>query len=393
MDIIRIPAISPENNGDGETEKAEKLLSLLQSVGFDEIICYDALDSRVFSKKRPNIVAHYHGKNHKEKLWIVTYLDVVPPGDESKWTSKPFNPMTKEGRIYGRGSEDNGQSLVASIFAVKSLSVLNIKPPRTISLAFVADEEQGSTYGIKHLLSQGIFRKDDLILVPDGGTKDGHFIETAEKSILWFKVHTKGRQCHASRPEKGLNAHRIGIKCALALDTFLHKKYSLRNSVFNPLRSTFEITRKDPNVNAINIVPGEDTIYFDCRVLPAFSLNQILNDLSSFITSFEQKTECTITFEILQRTDAPTPTHPSSKIVILLRETLKKVRNIEPHIGGVGSGTCAAFFRKQGIPSVVWNTIDGTAHQPNEYAKIENIVNDSKIFATFALSQAPLFNT
>ena len=89
------------------------------------------------------------------------------------------------------------------------------------------------------------FRKDDLILVPDGGTKEGNFIETAEKSILWFKVHTKGKQCHASRPEKGLNAHRIGIKCALALDTFLHKKYSLKNSVFNPPSSTFERPKRE----------------------------------------------------------------------------------------------------------------------------------------------------
>jgi succinyl-diaminopimelate desuccinylase len=387
MELIRVPAIAPENNGEGELRKTEKLVQILEVVGFDKIEHFDAEDERVPSKKRPNVIAYCYGENKAEKLWIISHLDVVPPGEESLWTiTKPFEPTIKEERIYGRGSEDNGQSMVASIFAVKALKNLGIRPKRTIALAFVADEEQGSMYGIQHLLKQGLFKKDDLIVVPDGGNENGSLIEIAEKSALWFRVHTIGKQTHASRPDKGLNAHRIGMEYALALDKMLHAKYSLKDEYFDPPESTFEPTKKDKNVDAVNIVPGEDIICFDCRVLPNYDIEEMLNEIHGLAEEFEKKTGAIIKIEVLQKSVAPRPTDASAKIVSMLTEAIKKLRGVEPKVGGIGGGTCAAFFRKIGVPAVVWCSIDETAHQPNEYAKIENLANDAKIFAFLAIS-------
>jgi len=382
LELVRISAIAPENGGEGELKKAEKLTQILEAVGFDKIERFDAEDSRVPSKRRPNIVAYCYGESNAERLWIIAHLDVVPPGEESLWTiTKPFEPKIKEGRIYGRGSEDNGQSLIASVFAVKALKNLGIKPKRTVALAFVADEEQGSKYGIQHLINQGLFKKDDLIIVPDGGNENGSFIEIAEKSALWLRVHTTGKQTHASRPHQGLNAYRVGMEYALSLDKMLHEKYSIRDEYFDPPESTFEPTKKEKNVDAVNIVPGEDVTYFDCRILPRYNLEEILNNIRSLAKEFEKKTGATIKIEILQKSVAPKPTDANSKIVKMLKETIKKVRGIEPKVGGIGGGTCAAFFRRIDVPAVVWSTIDETAHQPNEYAKKENIINDAKVYA------------
>ncbi len=105
MELIRIPAVAPENGGEGELKKAEKLMAILREMGFDIILRYDAEDDRVPSKKRPNIVAYYEGDQVGEKLWLVTHLDVVPPGEESLWTTtKPYhlNPCSgKEGFMDG----------------------------------------------------------------------------------------------------------------------------------------------------------------------------------------------------------------------------------------------------------------------------------------------------
>jgi succinyl-diaminopimelate desuccinylase len=387
MEIIRIPAIAPENLGEGELRKAEKLTQILEAIGFDEIKRFDAEDERVPSKKRPNIIAYYYGENRTEKLWIITHLDVVPPGEESLWTlTKPFEPTIKEGRVYGRGSEDNGQSMIASIFAIAALKNLGMRPKRTVALALVADEEQGSIYGIQHLIKQGLFNKDNLIVVPDSGKEDGSFIEIAEKSALWLRVRTIGKQTHASRPDKGLNAHRIGMEYALALDKMLHEKYSLKDEYFDPPRSTFEPTKKDKNVDAVNIAPGEDVTCFDCRVLPNYNLEETLNDTHELAEEFERKTGATIEIEVLHKSVAPKPTDANSKIVTLLKKAIRQVRGVEPKVGGIGGGTCAAFFRKIDVPAVVWSTIDETAHQPNEYAKIENLANDAKIYASLAIS-------
>jgi succinyl-diaminopimelate desuccinylase len=204
MALISIPAVAPENGGDGEDQKAQCLIQLLQEAGFDKIERYDAVDPRVSSGKRPNVVAYLYGTSDQKRLWIITHMDVVPAGEEAAWTeTKPFNPTLKGDCIFGRGSEDNGQSLVASIYAMKALKQLGIKPEFTVGLAFVADEEQGSEYGIQYLLNKGIFRPNDLIVVPDSGNENGSFIEVAEKSILWLKIRTLGKQHMAAVLTKG----------------------------------------------------------------------------------------------------------------------------------------------------------------------------------------------
>ncbi|HIH72869.1 MAG: Succinyl-diaminopimelate desuccinylase [Thermococcales archaeon 44_46] len=398
VELIKIPAISPDSGGEGEYDKAQKLLEIIKDWPFDKIERYDAPDPRAKNGVRPNILAYYYGEQGEKspRLWILTHLDVVPPGDLSKWTvTEPFKPLVKDGKIYGRGSEDNGQSLVASLYAVRALMNLGIRPKRTIVLAFVSDEETGSKYGLEWLIKEHpeLFRKDDLVLVPDGGNEEGTFIEIAEKSILWMKIKVKGKQVHASMPGLGLNAHRVAIDYAKSLDEFLHEKYSARDDLFDPPESTFEPTMGGNPSDAPNIAPGEHEVVFDCRVLPQYSLDDILNDAQELAEKIKEKYKKEINgevlprieIEVLQRLDAPAPTPRDSEIVKLLQKAIKEFRGKEAKIGGIGGGTFAAYFRRLGIPAVVWATLDETAHQPNEYAKIENMVEDAKIMAALAL--------
>lgn len=386
MELVRVPAIAPESGGDGESKRAEKLVQILKTMGFEDIQHVDADDERVPSRKRPNLITYLNGQT-KERLWIVTHLDVVPAGEEALWTvTKPFDPLVKDGKIYGRGTEDNLQEMVASIYAAKALKNLGIKPKRTVALCFVADEENGSKFGIRYLIGQHLFEKNDLVVVPDGGNGDGSFIEIAEKSSLWLKISTFGKQTHASRPGDGLNAHRIGMEFALAFDKMLHEKYPARDDYFDPPESTFEPTKKEKNVDAVNIVPGEDFVYFDCRILPRFDVEEVLKEINILAATFEKKTGARITIEVVTKTVAPQPTDANAKIVTMLREAVETIRGIKPKVGGIGGGTCAAYFRGVGIPAVVWSTADEMAHQPNEYARIDNMVNDAKIFAQLAIA-------
>lgn len=386
MSLISIPAVAPENGGDGETQKAQRLTQLLKDAGFDKIEHFDAEDSRVSSGKRPNVIAYLNGASDEKRLWIITHMDVVPPGEEAAWTkTKPFKPILAGDRIVGRGSEDNGQSLVASIYAMKALKQLKVKPKYTVGLAFVADEEQGSQYGIQHLLSQNIFEPNDLIVVPDSGNATGSFIEVAEKSILWFKLRTVGKQTHGSRPGDGLNAHRIGMEVALALDKMLHEKYSLRDDHFDVPVSTFEPTKKERNVDAVNVIPGEDTVYFDCRILPNYNLDDVLDDIQGLLSYYMEKTGAKISMELLQKQASPELKADEAEVVQRLKAAVKQARDIDVTVGGIGGGSCAAFFRKRGIAAAVWSTIDELAHQPDEYAKVSSMIADAKVFAVLAM--------
>ncbi|WP_394335156.1 M20 family metallo-hydrolase [Thermococcus celer] len=397
VELIKIPAISPDYGYEGEYDKAQRLLEIIKDWPFDKVEVYNAPDERAKNGVRPSILAYYHGRDEKApRIWILTHMDVVPPGDLSRWTvTEPFKPIIKDGKVYGRGSEDNGQSLVASLYAVRAMMNLGIRPKRTVILAFVSDEETGSKYGVEWLMKNHpeLFRKDDLVLVPDGGNEDGTFIEVAEKSILWFRVRVRGKQVHASMPDKGLNAHRVALDFAYHLDRLLHEKYSARDGLFEPPESTFEPTMVRGPADSPNIAPGEHELVFDCRILPRYNLDDVLGDTEKlaeevrerYRKEFDGETLPEIEIEVLQRLDAPKPTDPDSEIVRLLREALKKLRGREARVGGIGGGTFAAYFRRLGIPAVVWATLDETAHQPNEYAKIDNMVEDAKVMAALAL--------
>jgi len=68
-----------------------------------------------------------------------------------------------------------------------------------------------------------------------------------------------------------------------------------------------------------------------------------------------------------------------------LINAIVEVTGEKPETGGIGGGTCAALIRNAGFPVAVWETIHNSAHSPNEYIEIENMVKDCKVFtALFA---------
>ena len=123
----------------------------------------------------------------------MAHLDVVPPGELSLWDTDPYKVEYRDGKLYGRGVEDNQQGLTAAVFAALSLIENNIKPEYTVKLLFVADEEVGSDYGIKYLLKEkSLFGGDDFVLVPDSGDEDGKTIEIAEKTYSGLSSQHQG---------------------------------------------------------------------------------------------------------------------------------------------------------------------------------------------------------
>lgn len=386
--IIQVPAISPINDGEGELKKAELLHDMIKDWGFDEIARIDALQDSAAGGVRPNLIAKIHGENPTgPTIWAVSHTDVVPVGDLSLWDSDPFEPVIKDGKIFGRGSEDNHQSLIATMFAAKALLHLKIKPHYNIGLAMVADEETGSKYGIQYLLEKDIFKPDDLIVVPDAGNATGTQLEVSEKSILWVKVKTIGKQCHASLPALGINAFSAATQFGYLADSELHSTFNHQDPLFEPPESTFEMTKKEANVDNINTIPGSDVFYFDCRILPSYDPEEIWNKFHEIAKKIETESGAKIDFERVQFERAAPPTAPEATVVQLLKSAIRYVYDIDAQPCGIGGGTCGAFFRRKGFPTVVWSKIDDTCHAPNEYCVIDNLVNDAKVFAVLFASE------
>lgn len=387
IQLCSFPAISPASGGEGEVRKAECLLEFLKANGFSDISVIKAPDMDSPAGYRPNILAIYKGKSSAKTIWIMTHLDIVPPGELELWNGNPYKAWVEEGKIFGRGVEDNQQDMVASLYALKAFFAEGIIPEYDVGIALVADEETGSEKGIDYVLQKSNpFRKQDLIIVPDAGNKDGTMIEVAEKSILWLKFKTIGIQAHGSTPEKGVNSFRAASFLVTELNN-LYELYPDQNPLFDPPISTFEPTKKEPNVPNINTIPGEDIFYMDSRILPKIKLDEVKKTIRDMAEKVEKKFKVEITVEDVQEAPAAPPTSPEAPVVHALQKAIKAVYEEEGKPIGIGGGTVAALFRRTNFDAACWSKVEDTAHQPNEYCVIDNMMGDAKVFAHIFLQK------
>jgi succinyl-diaminopimelate desuccinylase len=386
--LTAIPALAPENGGDGEYEKARYLLANLRELGFTDIWEINAPDSRVSSKVRPNIIASVPGRKDNRTVWILTHLDIVPPGEMKFWDSDPYRGYVKNDRIYGRGTEDNQQDLVASLFAAKAFLDEGIVPESNIGLAFVSDEETASRWGLDYILrhENNPFKNTDLLVVPDSGNEEGTMIEIAEKSIYWLRFKTVGKQCHASKPELGKNAFLAASHLVVRLDE-LHGAFGAVDALYHPPMSTFQPTKKEMNVPNVNTIPGEDVFYLDCRILPQYSLQEVHGRIRSMADDIERRFGVRIEIKAVQDVQAPAPTPEDAPVVPALQEAIRAVYRLQANPEGIGAGTVAAYFRRDGYPAAVWCRIGQTAHQPNENCLISNMMGNAKVYAHLFLQK------
>ena len=381
-ELTAIPSLGPENGGEGEAKKADYVKGLLQELKYDTLEEVNAPDERVPAGYRPNLLVKIKGKSDKKTIWIMSHLDIVPPGELSLWETDPYKVVEKNGRLYGRGVEDNQQGLVSSFLALKALREEAILPEYDVGLAIVSDEEVGSNYGIDFVLEKkkDLFRQEDLIIIPDAGDPEGTMIEVAEKSILWIKCETKGKQTHGSTPERGINAHKAAAHLIVKMNE-LYDLYDVNDPLFDPPISTFEPTKKDNNVPNVNTIPGDDVFYFDCRIMPKYKVEEVQKQIRHWADEIEKKFGATINLSYPQIMVAPSPTSPVAPVAKVLKKAVKEVLGREAKTMGIGGGTVAAYFRHKDLPAVCWSTLDDMAHEPNEYCIIDNVINDARVFA------------
>ncbi|AGI48539.1 acetylornithine deacetylase or succinyl-diaminopimelate desuccinylase [Thermoplasmatales archaeon BRNA1] len=376
-DMISIPAMSPAVGGEGESKRADFLQGYLKD--FDSVQRVDVPDEDHPGIMRSNILAKKNGKR-SGTVWIIAHIDTVPAGNLADWETDPFKGIYRDGKVYGRGTEDNGQSVLSSMFASRFFEKGTLEG-MSIGVAWVADEEMASHYGVCHLIDNGYFSPDDIFLVPDWGSPDGKYIEVNEKSLIWLQFDIVGKSVHASTPDIGINAFRLGAAIIDDVIVALNERFPMENPMFLPAKSSFEPTKADSTVLNVNTIPGSWSFCMDCRILPDYKVEDVLKTAQDIASRYEA-TGAKITVKELQRHESGGKSSTDSPVFKALSDSVEEVLGHRPEATGVGGATCANFFRLKGYDAYVWETGGGTLHGPNEYVPVQNIINDAKVFAT-----------
>jgi acetylornithine deacetylase/succinyl-diaminopimelate desuccinylase-like protein len=305
-DLLRIDTT---NTGDldtsaGERAAAEYVAEKLAEVGFQPEIHESA-------PGRASVVARFEGEDpSRDALLIHGHLDVVP-ADASEWSVDPFGGEIKDGYLWGRGAVDMKDFDAMVLSLVRQMKREGRKPPRDVVLAFVADEEAGSTYGAQYLVDhhaghfEGVTEAIGEVggfSVSIGGDQRLYLIETAQKGIDWLRLHAKGRPGHGSmiNDDNAVTAlaeavarvgrHRFPIVLTPTVRAFLEQVSQILGidlDLDDPeaavgkigpiamiigatLRNTANPTRLAAGYKD-NVIPGRASATIDCRTLPGQS--------------------------------------------------------------------------------------------------------------------------
>ena len=319
-------------------------------------------------KGRTNIIGRI-GEG-SPKILIACHSDVVPAGDG--WKTNPFEPVIEDGKVYGRGTCDNKDSIASMLIAGKLIKENIKKINGQIILAVLADEEHGSDYGLNYIRDEG-FLEFDYAIVPDiGGNMNK--TDVAEKGALHFKIISYGKQAHGSRPDKGINA----------IEYMIELLNEIKNYEFD--YEPHELL-KVPTINigmikggeAVNIVPAKCTVGIDIRYLPSQTKEEIIKDFEDMMKKVEEENPyAKFGIEIITH-HAPAELLENIGLARVFRESTKQVMGFKPDIIGMGGHTFAGLLMERGLNAIGVGMGDDIAHQANEYIQIDEMVNFTKI--------------
>ncbi|MFH1064809.1 MAG: M20 family metallopeptidase, partial [Candidatus Woesearchaeota archaeon] len=352
-DLIRTKTVNPPGD---EYLAAKVLKKRLSKIG----VKYKLYEKK---KNRTNVVAKV-GNEKGRQILIANHLDVVPAGEG--WETDPFVPIIKEGVLYGRGSCDNKGPAVADILVLDYLKSVEKNLKNQFVFVFAADEEAGSTVGIKYLMSEGIISPDCAIIADIGGEMQK--ITVAEKGVLRVKVTAKGKQAHGSTPNKGISAIACLSKLITKLDYYI-LKHQLHKFLTRPTINFGTIK----GGSAPNMVAGNCELVLDIRYLPSQTPEGIVDELKKLAERFGE-----FEFETLMILP-PTEIDENNFLV----ETLKKAaaeHGITAKPKGLSGATDSKVFVLKDIPAVGFGFgDDDMAHQANENCRLDNLFKFSEV--------------
>lgn len=195
-------------------------------------------------------------------LMLHAHLDTVPVAEDERqrWSYNPFEPVVRDGQLYGKGSVDDKAPLAAMLHAFKELAGARFSG--TLVLVAAAEEEVGGKLGTRWLAEAGHLPEADFIVV---GEQTHNRVALAHKGVMRASVTTRGRSVHATDPDRGVNAITAMAKVVLELETY----HAVLGERTHPL-----VGHPTCNVGVIgggstaNAVPDLCTVHLDRRMIP-----------------------------------------------------------------------------------------------------------------------------
>ena len=357
-DLIRRRSVTPEDTG-----CMELIAARLEPLGFN---------------------AEYLDFGETKNLWLrrgeagplfvfLGHTDVVPPGPLENWTSPPFDPTIRDGKLFGRGAADMKGSIAAMTTALEAFIAGHPNHRGSIAVLLTSDEEGDAKDGIVKVVDVLKARREkiDWCLVGEPSSFDrlGDVIRVGRRGSLCAVLRVFGVQGHVAYPDKADNPiHRF----APALAELTAEVWDEGNEFFPPTR--FQVSNLNGGTGADNVIPGHLDVLFNFRFSTCLTEEQIKARVHAILDKHGLRYELT-----WRLSGAPFLT-TQTDLVDAVQQALLAVTG-QPARADTGGGTSdGRFIAPTGAQVVELGPLNASIHKIDENTPVEDLETLSKVY-------------
>ena len=361
--LISCRSVTPHNDG-----AIEQLSHWLSEMGFKcDILNFkeDGTDDVL------NLWARI-GNEEGPALCFAGHTDVVPEGDETRWSTDPFAANEIDGKIIGRGATDMKGAIASFVSATKKFLDERENFAGSISFIITGDEEGIAINGTKKLLNwmqeNSISFDDCIVGEPTNPKRLGEMIKIGRRGSVNGVLTVDGQQGHVAYPHLAKNPIPMLLNI---LNNLISDQLDQGNEHFQP--SNLEITSVDVGNKATNVIPQSASARFNIRYNDNFNSETIEDEINRRLENFKNN------FSLkLEHSGDSFLTKPG-KLVNDLSEIILNKTGINPDLSTSGGTSDARFIKSYGNV-VEFGLISETMHQIDESVAVKDINDLSEIY-------------
>jgi acetylornithine deacetylase/succinyl-diaminopimelate desuccinylase family protein len=373
-DLVAIPSENPPGN---EAAVAAYIARFFKRLG---------LESDLVEKVsgRPNVLVRHEGKGDGPTLFLTGHTDVVPAG--AGWESDPYQPLIRDGKVFGRGACDMKGGLACILHVMELLVTHRVPLSGSLLCAFTVGEETGGAEGAAYLVERGLIAADMGILLEPSEFE----LVLAEEGVLWARLTTHGTTTHTLNAATATNA-------VEEMTSLLHSILAERSVLLKCDPGATESPILSVNIVAggdkPNVIPGRCDASIDIRIPAGCGLSMEvvqgrLLDLLAKRRAADPALRVDATFDVVGR---PFEQPRDAKIVQILADCAEEVLGYPPKIVGPVPSTdedsdAYHYWTKGRIPTVYFGPGKiSQAHAANEHVEVRELVQAAEILTRVVL--------
>ena len=356
--LIAEPSVTPDDKH-CQTLLAERL----QAIGFTIEAFHFGQTKNIWARKGTT----------EPVLCFAGHTDVVPSGPVEKWTSPPFEPTERKGKLYGRGAADMKTSIAAFVTACERFVAQHPQHQGSIALLITSDEEGDAHDGTTKVVDalQARDEKIDYCIVgePTAVNQLGDTIKNGRRGSLSGNLVIKGKQGHIAYPHLAKNPTHL---FAPALAELVAMEWDQGNAYFPP--TGFQISNIHAGTGATNVIPSTLTVQFNFR----FSTESTESSLKQRVHAVLDKHG--LDYDLTWSLSGQPFLTEAGRLTEVAQQAIAEVCGVEAELSTSGGTSDGRFIKAIARELIELGPVNASIHQIDEHIELAAIPQLSAIY-------------